>query len=204
MQLCQVIDAAEFCRNVHADPDWRSAAEQVCMQLGSYVHDLNTNYALYTALSAALPKEHSKPSSQSNIATAAAAAAAAPLIQNNRLGGDQWDEETLLVGRMLKRDFERCRVHLNGCTRDRMAELVMKNQTIGYAFTQNLINPETCGELILTGKDALAVNKLRARERALFRPWDGGRISQKNSTNMTGALSGTLSGLVAPGTSWCR
>lgn len=29
VQLCQVLDAAEFCRNAHVDQDWRSAAQQV-------------------------------------------------------------------------------------------------------------------------------------------------------------------------------
>ena len=29
LQLCQVLDAAEFCRNVHADAEWRREAEQV-------------------------------------------------------------------------------------------------------------------------------------------------------------------------------
>ena len=28
-QLCQVLDAAEFCRNAHANEEWRSAAQQV-------------------------------------------------------------------------------------------------------------------------------------------------------------------------------
>jgi hypothetical protein len=28
-QLCQVLDAAEFCRNVHADEEWRRQAQQV-------------------------------------------------------------------------------------------------------------------------------------------------------------------------------
>ena len=29
MQLCQVLDAAEFCRNVHTDAEWRQQAQQV-------------------------------------------------------------------------------------------------------------------------------------------------------------------------------
>lgn len=28
VQLCQVLDAAEFCRNVHADEEWRRQAQQ--------------------------------------------------------------------------------------------------------------------------------------------------------------------------------
>jgi hypothetical protein len=29
LQLCQVLDAAEFCRNVHVDEEWRRQAQQV-------------------------------------------------------------------------------------------------------------------------------------------------------------------------------
>ena len=33
-QLCRAYDAAECCRNVHVDPEWRQAAERVCVKLG--------------------------------------------------------------------------------------------------------------------------------------------------------------------------
>jgi hypothetical protein len=34
MQVCQVHDAAEFCRNSHTKPAWRKAAQQTCSSLG--------------------------------------------------------------------------------------------------------------------------------------------------------------------------
>jgi len=32
--VCQVHDAAEFCRNSHTDPAWRKAAQDTCSSLG--------------------------------------------------------------------------------------------------------------------------------------------------------------------------
>ncbi len=34
MQVCQVHDAAEFCRNSHTSPAWRKAAQETCSALG--------------------------------------------------------------------------------------------------------------------------------------------------------------------------
>ena len=35
MQLCQVYDSAEFCRNVHSDPQWQNQALQAVMIVAS-------------------------------------------------------------------------------------------------------------------------------------------------------------------------
>ena len=75
---------------------------QVCVELGGYVQELNTHYGIYTALVAALDR-------QAVAAPAAARAAAAP--DSGGGGGGEaggFGAEALLVGRMLRRDFERC------------------------------------------------------------------------------------------------
>jgi hypothetical protein len=48
--ICRVIDSAELCRNVHASPDFRDSASNVCLQMSSYIHRLNTNTLLYQLL----------------------------------------------------------------------------------------------------------------------------------------------------------
>ena len=34
LQICQVFDAAECCRNTHQDPAWRQEAQEACIKLG--------------------------------------------------------------------------------------------------------------------------------------------------------------------------
>ena len=48
--LCAVVDVAEVCRNVHPDPEYAQAANDVIMELSSYMQNLNTNINLYSAL----------------------------------------------------------------------------------------------------------------------------------------------------------
>jgi len=47
--LCGVVDAAELCRNVHPDPAYVEAANDVIMELSSYMQTLNTNKDMYKA-----------------------------------------------------------------------------------------------------------------------------------------------------------
>lgn len=177
VQLCQVLDSAEFCRNVHTQPEWRQAAEDVCMDLGGYVQQLNTHYGLYTALEAALRQagapQHPH-STAGGIGPGSVGSFAGAGVQhnehNNNSSGGEWDEETLLVGRMLLRDFQRFGVHLSGEKRDRMAALVAGAQATGMRMTHNLVDPRQCGEVELHGRDMHAVARLPRRLQRLFRP----------------------------------
>lgn len=142
---------------------------QVCVELSGYVHELNTNYGLYSALARAL-RQHDTAAAASTGAerhasaagvlaasfTSAAAAAgaaagerAAEVSEAAAAGG--WDAEALLVGRMLKRDFERFGVHLDGEKRDRMTLLTHRSQALGMQFTQNVLEPSQLGQLELRG-----------------------------------------------------
>jgi intermediate peptidase len=49
-EVCSVIDVAELCRNVHADPRFREAAEESFAQLSGYIHTLNADVSLYDRL----------------------------------------------------------------------------------------------------------------------------------------------------------
>ncbi|KAL4855723.1 Mitochondrial intermediate peptidase [Chlorella vulgaris] len=179
--LCQVLDAAEFCRNVHVDEEWRRQAQQVCVELSGYVHELNTNYGLYSALARAL-RQHDTAAAASTGAerhasaagvlaasfTSAAGERAAEVSEAAAAGG--WDAEALLVGRMLKRDFERFGVHLDGEKRDRMTLLTHRSQALGMQFTQNVLEPSQLGQLELRGGLAAATARLPPHTQQRFRP----------------------------------
>lgn len=121
--LCQTIDVAEFCRHVHADDDWRQEAHGVCVRLGAYVHELNTHAGLYSALCRSLERKE-------------------------RFAVN----EEKLVGEMLKRDFERFGVHLEGQKRDEMTQLVAFIQEAGHAYMKNAIDNSKTGYICVDEK----------------------------------------------------
>lgn len=169
--LCQVLDAAEFCRNVHSDASWRSAAEQTCVKLSGFVHELNTNFALYTALKSAI------------------------LGTSKTINGSSsWDSETRLVARMLLRDFERYGVHLEGTTRDTMTNLVAQHQLVGYEFGHNAADPKFCGQLTLQGASARRISQLPS---ALQKVFSGTRHGSKAGILTAPGQSSTLFGIMA-------
>jgi len=45
--VCSVIDVAELCRHVHAEPAWRVAAEESFEQLAGYIGQLNADVGVY-------------------------------------------------------------------------------------------------------------------------------------------------------------
>lgn len=134
--LCQTIDAAEFCRHVHSHEVWRQEAHAACIKLGAYVHELNTHNGLYTALCHAMKKKE--------------------LFGVN---------EEKLVGEMLRRDFERFGVHLEGHARDEMTRLVAFIQEGGHAYMKNAIDGAKTGEILVDGKDFMNEKKMLGQGR---------------------------------------
>lgn len=49
-QVCSVIDAAEACRNLHSDDEYRAAAEETFSKLSGYINSLNANWDIYKNL----------------------------------------------------------------------------------------------------------------------------------------------------------
>ncbi len=49
-KICEVIDVSELTRSVHADPMWRSAAEEAFSHLSTAITHLNTSVPLYEAV----------------------------------------------------------------------------------------------------------------------------------------------------------
>ena len=191
----------------------------MCIDLGSYVHELNTNYSLYTALKAAIPSSSLSASQPTGTTTTAASfsssfsSSGSSIDQFGKMQTTNTDntvnEETLLVGQMLLRDFERYGVHLSGTAQDQMTHLVSTTQALGFAFTQNIIDPGRCGQLKIPAAAAAAKNSEGLREaverlpyelRRLFRPWRQQRYEEE-SRNADDNLSGSIHGLVMSGTS---
>lgn len=48
--ICRVVDGAELCRHVHADPKWRAAAEEVFGELSHLIFRLNAHKGLFEAV----------------------------------------------------------------------------------------------------------------------------------------------------------
>lgn len=48
--LCQAVDLAELCRNVHPSPEWLEAADRCYNQIATYMEKLNTNIEVYHAI----------------------------------------------------------------------------------------------------------------------------------------------------------
>ena len=142
--LCQTIDAAEFCRHVHHDEAWRRAAHAACGQLGAFVHELNTHYGLYTALCRRLEG-------------VSGARRTGPTAHEGSFQdtGKTRDHETKemaeyrYVGEMLRRDFERFGVHLEGAARDEMTELVASVQQAGHEYMTNSIDVSKTGQVVV-------------------------------------------------------
>jgi intermediate peptidase len=138
--LCQTIDAAEFCRHVHQDEAWRGAAHAACGQLGAFVHELNTHYGLYTALCRALENGNSSGDHSGDAAT----------CRSNK--------EYRYVGEMLRRDFERFGVHLEGAARNEMTGLVAFVHQAGHEYMTNVVDTSKTG-LIVVDKSAAQPGK---------------------------------------------
>jgi Zn-dependent oligopeptidase len=120
------------------------------MDMGGYVQQLNTHYGIYTALVRALKQQEAEAASDAAAAATGAAGAAAAAAPAASAGGE-FSAEALLVGRMLRRDFERYGVHLSGERRDGMTALVQRGQVLGMRFTQGVVDPGQLGSLELRG-----------------------------------------------------
>lgn len=94
--LCQVVDPAQLCASCHTDASWRREAERVLGELGGYIHDLNTDPAIYRSLRRTLDRLNTTP------------AATRPSDPALRL----FTPEAARVTEMLVRDCERSGVHL--------------------------------------------------------------------------------------------
>ena len=113
-QVCSVIDAAELCRSVHSDPDWRAHAQGAFQLLSEYIADLNTDESLYHVLCEQVVILMKKPNSN-------------------------FSEEERRMATLLKAEFERDGIHLRPPERKQVQTLQNALTELESAFSTNII-----------------------------------------------------------------
>lgn len=83
--ICSVIDAAEMCRSVHYDPEWRISASDAFHTLSEYISELNGDVSLHATL--------------------------VRITENRDIMESLTDEERRMAN-MLQNEFERDGIHL--------------------------------------------------------------------------------------------
>ena len=151
--MCQVCDAAEACRNVHADARWRAAAGAACADLAAFLADVNQHAGLYGRLRLAMARyEASRGGGGSRSSSSSGSdsgggdgssgggsdAGAAPPLSPAQLAA--FDAETALVGARLKADHERSGVHLTDPNaRAALRRLMARGQHYAAEFNAALV-----------------------------------------------------------------
>lgn len=95
-EVCSVIDAAELCRHVHDDQEWRTQAEKSFWMLSTFIHSLNGDSALYKKLADVV----NTPSSYTSLS-----------------------EESKIFAKDLMKEFESEGIHLNATDRECIMDL---------------------------------------------------------------------------------
>ena len=114
-EVCSVIDAAELCRHVHVDPQWRASAEASFAQLSTFIHTLNGDTKMYRKL--------------------------ACIVEDGTLMAALDTEESRLFAADLKREFESEGIHLDESKREAVARI--QGEVVGWetAVMQNITAP---------------------------------------------------------------
>lgn len=110
--VCNVIDAAELCRNVHADAEWREAAHRAFSTLSDYIAQLNADKSLYEALT---------------------------LVTSNTSIMNQLGTEEQRFVDLLQAEFERDGIHLPDSEREQVRRIQNHVTDLESLFSQNLI-----------------------------------------------------------------
>ncbi|GBF99345.1 hypothetical protein Rsub_11757 [Raphidocelis subcapitata] len=145
-EMCQVCDAAEACRNVHADAAWRAAAGAACAELGVYLAEVNQHEGLYRKLRDTMRRwRRSKEAIASGCAPEGDVMSAAEVAE--------FDAETALVGSKLEVDHEKSGVHLEGAAERReLRRLLALGQHYPSAFNAALSDPGQLGSVSIPPK----------------------------------------------------
>lgn len=111
--ICNVADLAEFVRLSHPDEEFRLAACSASLEINSFVEKLNTNVALYNALTSSLATEDAS----------------------------FLDEESRRVAESLVFDFEQSGIHLDEIKRNKFVELQDNVLRLGSQFAAGCSSP---------------------------------------------------------------
>ena len=138
-----MIDAAELCRNVHADPPWREAAAQAFSVLSDYISLLNADTTLYQALQLVTQsrayrddKHHQSSSSSSSCLS----------------------EEDRRFAMLLQAEFERDGIHLSDADRDAVRALQNQITQLESSFNTNLVQSQH--PFAVVGENSTAVTQV--------------------------------------------
>jgi mitochondrial intermediate peptidase len=112
--VCNVIDAAELCRNVHADAHWREAASHAFTVLSDYISLLNADTSLYQALCLVRSSPHYL--------------------------NDELSEEERRFTKLLQAEFERDGIHLPHTQRETVRHLQNNIVELESSFSYNLVH----------------------------------------------------------------
>jgi mitochondrial intermediate peptidase len=126
--VCNVIDAAELCRNVHSSIHWRTAANTAYIQLSDYLTLLNGDTTLYEASKLVSNTKTTLPP-----VTVTASPSSVPISI-----WDQLSEEEQRFTHLLQAEFEREGIHLS---HDKRLEVrALQNQIVHLesTFMQNI------------------------------------------------------------------
>jgi intermediate peptidase len=113
-EICNVIDAAELCRSVHSDQEWRSHAQGAFQLLSEYIADLNTDEEMYRAL-------------------------CEQVVTPMNASLDQFAEEEVRMATLLQAEFERDGIHLQPPQRKQVQTLQNALTELESAFSNNII-----------------------------------------------------------------
>ena len=110
-EVCRIIDAAEVCRNVHAQPEFREAAERVFSILSNYISQLNADIILYKMVCAVIdgPAHLRQLESTSKSSSTGSHAEKSEVVPGIFA---KLSEEQQLVALDLRREFEADGIHL--------------------------------------------------------------------------------------------
>ena len=111
-EVCSVIDAAEFCRCVHSNKEWRDSASQAFVIIGDYISELNTDVGLYNCLELV-----------------------SKAVECSEFS---FTEEQKRMVKLLKAEFERDGIHLPESERSQLAELHQQISGLESMFTHNI------------------------------------------------------------------
>jgi Zn-dependent oligopeptidase len=126
--ICLAVDAAELCRNVHADDEMRAKAQTAFEQLSNYISQLNTDMELYQSLARS---------------------------DDDPAVASQLTPEQRRMSHLLREEFERDGIHLDQAGRGHIVNLQDAVIQLGSLFQENINTAG--GTITLTADEAGAV-----------------------------------------------
>lgn len=145
--LCQVYDAAEFCRNVHANAEWQQQAVEALMVTARYIQELNMHQGLYSAVVRCM-QQCDRLQSHASATTSTEAPVSRTSSNQATLAEEHgYCEETIIVGRALQKDFEQRGVHLDSHGQSRALQMTQEIAVMGMHVANNATDPKQLGTI---------------------------------------------------------